>query len=399
MAEQPAPRGHRRDDGDGAHAVRRALAARARAVDPGAAPRVQDLVAARPQRRWPAALAVAAGVAAMVVTSAVALRPVTPPEPVAAPSAGPATTAPSAPDAALTAPAPADDPAPRDTAGPPVEEPSGVVTGPGHEEPTATGPTASGGVASAVVWYVVEQASQGSVDLRLVPERVPLPPGRGSASSPPEVRVRAAVDQLLSSPPADPDHANPWWWDGQTAGEAALDVTVTGDGTVVDLPAEAFDGPVGTPYAGAGLGTVVRTVVSNGGTAPVTVLVDGEPDAEVWGAFVLDTPLEPESRSLAGGWVLDPWEGQRVPAGAVTVSGTGTASGDRLLWQVTDAAGSVVADGALPGGAPGAYESFSFTVDLAPGSYQVAVRDPGTDSPDEGPAPAWEATTTLQVVP
>jgi hypothetical protein len=370
-------------------ALRRALSARAAAVDPGTAPRVGDLVP--PRRRWPAAAAVAAGVAVLAVASAVALRPGDDPSPVAGPS-----------DTATVSVVPEPTDRPTDRSGDQATDGSSdepTTTAPDDPSPSTSGPTDQPGTGvggtTAILWFVTEQADlrSGGTGLRLVPDRIPV-----RAAADPETQVRVAVDRLLSAPALDPDYVNGWWWDGQSSGGAALGVAVRDSGTTVDLPAEAFDGPVGSQYAGFALAAMVRTVVSNGGTAPVTLLVDGEPDGEVWGAYVLDRPLEPSSDDLAGGWILDPYEGQRVPAGTVRVSGTATAFEANVLWEVTDAGGAPVADGFTMAGANGEYGPFSFTVDLAPGTYTVTVREPSMADPDEGPDLVWQDTTTISVV-
>jgi hypothetical protein len=407
VADTDDPRPGEEPDGRTEQALRRALAAQAGGVEPGPAPRVEDVVAGAdravatersgrdtdrgPARRWPAAVAVAAGIAVLAVASAVALRPDDPLPPAAAPTTTDTET--------VTVPA---TPAPGPSAEPTTEPTATSSPDPRPSSPTTTGAPAG---TTAIVWAVREQTTRDGVDLRLVPERVVLstPGTDGSDGSDGgatvEPLVRAAVDHLLSSPAADPDHTNPWWWDGQDGGDRALDVAVTDGGTVVDLPAEAFDGPVGGQAAGSAIAAMVRTVVSNGGAAPVTLLVDGRPDGEVWGAYVLDEPLEPTGQGLANGWILDPYEGQRLPAGTVTVSGTATAFEANVLWEVTDADGAVVADGFTMAGANGEYGPFSFDVDLAPGRYTVAVREQSMAGPDEGPDPVWEETTTIEVVP
>lgn len=404
-----APRPHGRPDGSDPDpteaSLRRALHDRAASVDPGAAPRVSALPTRR--HRWPGALAAAAGVAVLAVSSALVLQGGAGPEPVAAPSSieAPVATASGSSDdlpttgGTTTGPstAPSTAPTTQPSTGPttqPTGSPSAAgSTGPGTDA-GGTGDAAPPAVApdpmtaGALAWFVREDRDGPG----LVPARTAARTGGGT-----EARVAAAVNHLLSSPPADPEHVNGWWQPGQTAGGRVLGVDVTDDGTTLDLPAAAFDGSVGSAYANLALGALVRTAVSNGAQPPVTVLVDGRAGAEVWGVLALDGALQPDTRSLAGGWVLDPYEGQRVPAGDLTVSGTGTGSGQGLQWEVTDGTGAVVAAGTVPAG-DGGYRSFSFTVELGPGRHVVAVRDPGRGRPDEGPGPVWEHTTTITVV-
>jgi hypothetical protein len=261
--------------------------------------------------------------------------------------------------------------------------------------PTATGTATGAAGTPPVVWHQRDQERVDGVRLVLVPERAV----GASAGADTLATVRAALDHLLSAPPLDPDHANPWAAGGGSEGDAVLDVRATdGGGTTVDVPAAAFDGSVGSDSARLAVAALVRTVVTNDGEAPVTVLVDGQPGAEVWGVLSLDEPQEPSTDDLAGGWVLDPYEGQRVPAGPVTVSGTATAFEANVLWEVLDDAGTTVDSGFTMAGANGEYGPFEITVDLAPGTYTVRVYEESAAGPDEGVPVVWEHTTTVEVV-
>ncbi|WP_336923620.1 Gmad2 immunoglobulin-like domain-containing protein [Aquipuribacter sp. SD81] len=306
----------------------------------------------------------------------------------AAPEPSPASGTSAPPSPAPPSPAP-------DTAGAsPVPSPdtvSTVATDAATAAPTVTA-TVTAGV-PLVVWHQREQDSPDGVRLVLVADRA-LAEVAGDG---PLAAVRAALDTLLSTPAADPDHANPWA--AGDGGGAVLDVReAESGGTVVDLPVEAFDGSVGSEGAALAVAALVRTVVSNGGEAPVTVLVDGEQGAEAWGVLSLDEPLEPDTADLAGGWVLDPYEGQRVPAGLLTVSGTATAFEANVLWEVLDEAGDQVDAGFTTAGANGEYGPFTFDTTLRPGSYTVRVYEESMAGPDEGVPVVWEDTTRVEVV-
>lgn len=387
---------HRSPDPAGAdeqaeRALRRALAAEASAVDPGPAPRVGELSEARAPRRWPAALGVAAAVAALAVTSAVALRPGTPPAPVAAPSASAEPSGSTVEATPLPSPAPETSERPTGPSAVPSSEPSVSPTSAAPPEPET---------APALVWSLVEVQLVDTPALRVVPDRAQVqlvPPSPGADPAAPEVLVRSAVQHLLSSPSPDPDHTNPWAAGGKATEVSEVSVSIGGSGTTVDLPASVFGGGLGGEAASAAVSALVRTVVSNGGPAPVTVLVDGQGGAEVWGVLVLDQPLSPGTDDLASGWILDPYEGQRVAAGTVTLSGTATAFEGMVNWAVLDADGGTVAEGATSSGSNGDYGPWSVGVELPPGTYTAVLRAENMAG-DEGPGPwLWEETKAFTV--
>ncbi|MFC5380038.1 Gmad2 immunoglobulin-like domain-containing protein [Aquipuribacter nitratireducens] len=394
MRERDERRGHGRPDDATEAALRRHLAERADAVDAGAPPRVADLLAAAPARRWPAAVGIAAAVGVLVAATAVAVQVPTADDPVVAASPSQTTTGPVATSSAPTTPAPTTSVS-RPSTAPTAAGPTAVSTT-DDVAPTAdpTGPAPSD-PQQVLVWVSRPEAS--GAELRVVPERRTVDTGDGST----EARVAAALRALLSGPPADPDHVSGWWWedDGVAApwdGSGEIGVSLGEDGTTVDVPRAATGAPLGSFGTATAVQELVRTVVSNGGTAPVTVLVDGGP-AELWGAVLLDAPVAPETGLLAGGWVLDPWQGQRLPAGTVRVSGTATAFEGTVSWQVREGTGAVVDSGFTQAGANGEYGPFSFTTDLGPGEYTVRVFTESM-SGDEGAPVLWESTTDITVV-
>ncbi len=390
MPDPLLPTGHGGSDDDPVErTLRRTLADEASAVDPGPAPRVGAVPgrppSARP-RRWPAALGVAAAVGALAVASAVALRPDDAPAPVAAPSTSPTAT----PSASAEPFAPSDEPSTPSEA--PVATPS-VSRSDEASEPWAAVPV--------LVWSVVDQSTPTGSTLTVTPDRALADVVPEADLDDPSVVVAAAVQHLLSSPSPDPDAVNLWSGPGRTALTTPPPVVITPDGTTVDLPGAAFRGSLGSEAAAAALSTLVRTVVSNGGIAPVTVLVDGQEGAEVWGVLALDSALSPTTQDLAGGWILDPYEGQRVAAGTVTLSGTATAFEATVLWAVLDADGATVEDGFTMAGSNGEYGPWSVPVDLGPGTYTALLRAPDMAGAEEsgGRDHVWEDSTTFTVVP
>ena len=335
--------------------------------------------------------------AVLAVTSAVALRPdgtteVRPSLPSATPTAS-VTAGPSA--GTSTAPSAPAAPVPSSTVPLPTSEPTG--TSAPEVPPTVT--------ARALVWSVVDRVLVDVAALQLVPDRAEVVvvgadggPGDPADPADPEVLVSSAVLHLLSEPAPDPDHTN--LWAGSEPDPAAVTVDIEDGGTTLDLPASAFAGSVGSEAASLAVQALVRTVVSNGGPAPVTVLVDGRAGAEVWGTVVLDQPLAPSTQDLAGGWILDPSDGQRLRAGTVTLSGTATAFEATVNWAVLDADGATVQEGATESGSNGDYGPWSVPVQLGPGTWTAVLRAENMAGPTEGPGPwLWEETKTFTVVP
>ena len=370
-------------------ALRRALAAQASAVGPSPAPRVGELVDRSRPRRWPAALGVAASVALLAVASAVALRPdvVPSPVPVAGPSGGPSASA-----SVETSPSPSSDPSTQPSSGPsPAPPPSSGPT-PG---PTSTAPVPDG--ASTIVWACL--ADGDGTKPRVAPERrsAQLPTGTGMTDQ--EATTSAAVDLLDTLPPLDPDYVNYWAPEPEDpAPPGRTDVRITDSGTTVAFSGRALSGlDTGATFTCL-TEALVRTVVSNGGTPPVTFLLDGEPAA--FAELDFAEPARPSADLLVGGWVLDPYEGQRVPAGTVTLSGTATAFEATVSWQVLNTGGAVVAEGFTMAGSNGEYGPWTVPVDLQPGTYTAVLRAENMAGEDEGPGRwLWEDTKTFTVVP
>lgn len=374
-------------------ALRDALDAHGSRVRPGPVPRVSELLDRAPARRWPTAFAAAAAVVVVAAATAVALDVDVSEAPVAAPTASTVTDA---------APEPSADPStvvvrPTPSAAATTDEPTG--------EPTTAPPGPQGQDERLVVWYAVPDLVADAPELEMVPERrlAPLPEGGTDT----ERRVSAALTTLVSGPPADPDHSTGWWWEPSQPGEPApydgsspVGVSIGADGTTVDLPAAATGAPLGSYGTPSAVQQLVRTVSSNGGPLPVTVLVDGRPGRDLWGAVVLEEPVGVSTApgsALTGGWILDPYEGQRVPAGSLTVSGTATAFEGTVTWLVTSPDGMVVAEGFTSAGANGEYGPFQFTVDLSPGPYVITVREDSAASPGEGVPVLWQETRSVVV--
>lgn len=376
-------------------ALRRVFAAQAAGASPGPAPRVGELADRSRPRRWPAALGVAAAVAALAVTSAVALRPDTDPAPVAGPSqVASASPTPSSEPSGPPSDAPSTGPSPAPTGSTPAIPATPTATA-ATAAPTTTGGTPAA-TTSVIVWACLD-SDDGQPTVR--PERRAATPATGTGMSETEVRVAAAVDLLDTRPAVDPEYTNFWAPETQDAPPAGRTTVSVGDaGTTVAFSGSGLSGLATGATVGCLTETLVRTVVSNGGTAPVTYLLDGEPAA--FAELDLSEPARPSVDALASGWILDPYEGQRVRAGTVTLSGTATAFEATVGWAVLDEGGAVVAEGFTMAGANGEYGPWTVPVDLVPGSYTAVVWEDNMAGDAEGPGPRiWEDTKSFTVVP
>lgn len=200
--------------------------------------------------------------------------------------------------------------------------------------------------------------------------------------------VASAVAAMTSLQPLDPDYSTPW--------RPASSVEVTRDGAAltVDLSADAFaNTSVGSQLAERAVQQLVYTATAAAQTAgtpadTVTVTVDGS-GYDAWGTVRLGEPMKraPMIDVQASTWLLTPAQGATVPAGTVRFTGYGTAFEATFLWEVRDAAGTVVADGFTNGGSMGTFGEFAFSADLPAGRYTVEVYQPDESGGESAEGP------------
>lgn len=372
------------DDDPTVRLLRRALNSEADMVQPsddGLSRITEDIDEQERRPGWVPAVAALAAAAVIGVIAVVAFTGV------GQDAAPPAATG----SATVSSPEPTDPGEPTTQAGdePTSIQPTTDPTTDATEEPapttSTTGEPPSGGTLDAVPVYWLGDTG---TEIRLYREFRTVPDEGDDVTS--------ALRAMLSGAPLDPDYANPW--------SPATTATVErgADGFTVNLSPDAFAGAnVGSEAAAMAIQQLVHTVTAAAGAnAPVTILVDGQPGYEAWGVLVLGEPQNRQAQIdvQAPVWIDTPVEGATVPAGAVTVSGVGTAFEANLNWDVTDSAGNVVDSGFTMAGANGEYAPFSFDVDLEPGTYTVAVFAPdesGGESP-QGPR-MFEDTKTITV--
>lgn len=243
----------------------------------------------------------------------------------------------------------------------------GVTASPSGPTPTPTsGPTATVTAADVPIYFLVD-ARTGP---RLIPERHDL------TGEP----VRSAVERMIAGPD-DPDYTSPW-------NRATTVLGVHGiDPTVVDLSAEARTASVGSAGAAMMIQQLVHTVTAATGDPSGSVLltVAGQPAGELWGVVTWTTPQvrQPALDVQAFVQVATPRQGATTTS-PVTVSGQAAVFEATLPWTVLGPSGAVVTSGVAHTAEGQTFAPYSFTVDLAPGTYTVVATE---DDPSGGAAP------------
>lgn len=189
-----------------------------------------------------------------------------------------------------------------------------------------------------------------------------------------------AVETMIAGA-EDPDYATTW--NPQTS---VLSVEMGPEVITVDLSEEARTANVGSEGAALMIQQLVWTVTSalDATGSPVVLLVEGEPAGELWGAVTWDRPVMREDdldvRVLVQ--IDVPTEGAEVTS-PVEVSGEAAAFEANVPWRVLDAEGGVVESGFTMTSEGQTFAPFSFTVELAPGTYTVEISE---DDPSDGEA-------------
>ncbi|CAL8971423.1 hypothetical protein CELL_01033 [Cellulomonas sp. T2.31MG-18] len=206
--------------------------------------------------------------------------------------------------------------------------------------------------------------------LRLIPERHDL------TGEP----VRSAVERMIAGPD-DPDYTSPW-----NKATTVLGVTA-GNPTVVDLSADARTASIGSAGAALMIQQLVHTVTAATGNPSGSVLltVAGQPAGELWGAVAWTSPQVREPALDVQAWVqIDTPRQGATTTSPVTVSGQAAVFEATLPWQVLGATGAVVQSGVAHTAEGQTFAPYSFTVQLAPGTYTLVATE---DDPSGGEAP------------
>lgn len=263
------------------------------------------------------------------------------------------------------------DPEPSDSP-PQTMSPSPTQTPSPTSEPTET-PMAQ----EVSVYYMIDSR----VGLRLVPERHDV---SGDA-------VQGAVEAMIAGPD-DPDYTSPW----NTATQV-LGVT-PGDTVVVDLSADARTADIGSEGAALMIQQLVHTVTAAVGddTAGVLLTIEGAPAGELWGVVEWTQPVGRDD-PLGVQYLTQidvPREGATTTS-PVTVSGQAAAFEANVPWSVLDDSGTEVAAGFTMTSEGMTFAPYSFTVELAPGTYTIVVTEDDPSGGEGGPSMTDTRTVTV----
>lgn len=248
-------------------------------------------------------------------------------------------------------------------------EPVGPDPGP---SPTTTEPTTD---------PTPTEEPVGEVDVAvhyLVDTRTGLRLAREWRTVPDDEPLRHAVEAMVAGA-QDPGYTTTW-----DPGTTVLSVRSTAGDVTVDLSAEARTANVGSGGAALMIQQLVHTATALDPEASVTLLIEGRPAGELWGAVVWDGPVlraDPLATRLLT-QLDEPQEGATVTS-PVRVTGEAAAFEANVPWQVLDAAGAEVTSGFTMTSEGMTFAPFGFDVELAPGTYTVVVTE---DDPSGGEA-------------
>jgi hypothetical protein len=192
-----------------------------------------------------------------------------------------------------------------------------------------------------------------------------------------EPEAVAALNQMFSQPPSDPDYSSPW-----PAESRALSVERFGGQITVDLSSPVLETNVARGTADLMTQQLVYTVQGAlQSTDPVQLLVEGGRVADISGSPTAEPLARADAHDVqALTWVISPAEGATVPS-TFRVEGIASAFEGNVVWQLLR--GSAVVDEGFTTTAEGqTFSPYSFTVgDVPAGDYTLRVYQ---TSPEDG---------------
>lgn len=197
--------------------------------------------------------------------------------------------------------------------------------------------------------------------------------------------ITTALRTMMTAKPLDHDFFTPW----QEPSDLAT--SISGKNVVtVDVSRDAFNSNLDAGMAQLAVQQLVYTataaaassgLIDSGQQIQVVILVDGHKDFMAFGQVKLGAPMVRDASKVAPVWIIDPQEDLTLAGGPVKFNGRATIEGAKLNWQLfreaVNGEKALYLDGATTASAvPGQGGTFSFTVSLGTGRYELRVSLP-----------------------
>jgi spore germination protein GerM len=197
--------------------------------------------------------------------------------------------------------------------------------------------------------------------------------------------ITTALRAMMSEKPLDHDFFTPWQEPKDLATSISGKSVVT-----VDISRDAFNSNLDAGMAQLAVQQLVYTataaaassgLIDSGQQIQVVILVDGHKDFMGFGQVKLGGPMVRDVSKVAPVWIVDPQEDLTLAGGPVKFNGRATVEGAKLKWQLLREAANgekaAYIDGETTASAvPGQGGSFSFSVSLGKGRYELKVTMP-----------------------
>jgi hypothetical protein len=187
--------------------------------------------------------------------------------------------------------------------------------------------------------------------------------------SSPAGRLKAAVVEMLDTPPLDPDYTSLW-----PTGTSLLDLKVNGSTAVVNLSKEA-KGPVNSGAQGEQLSMqqlVYTVTATDKAVKKVELQVEGVRVTDLWGHGIGANPAARAPQLDVQGfvWLLNPTQNAQVSS-PVTLSGIACTFEATVNIQIVQGSTVVKELNTMAAGGCPTFGAWSTTVTLPPGDYLV----------------------------
>ena len=206
---------------------------------------------------------------------------------------------------------------------------------------------------------------------------------------PEDEAVVGAVEAMIAGP-VDPDYSTTWNPDTEV-----LDIERDAGDVTVDLSDDARTANVGSAGAALMIQQLVYTVTEVlGEDLQVSLLIEGEPAGELWGAVSWTDPVlraDPlDVRQLVQ--IDSPRDGAEVTS-PVRITGDAAVFEATLLWRVLDEAGVEVNGGATLTAEGQTFAQYAFPLTLEPGVYTIEVSEDDPSGEGAGGPPMTDTKT------